>query len=125
MVADQADRVGNRIVGNRPSQRCADDRGGPRRSKARCFGEGRTALDAKLAMNVDIIVANGNVRGGRRSGVARKAEGKKRRAVDTARLYGSCQQRRENRLQRQSIGRNPDNNPSGWQTTLLSSRKFA
>ena len=99
MFADQADRVGDRIVGNRPSQRCADDRGDPRRSKARCFGERRTALDAKLAMDADIIVANRNVRGGGRGGgVARKAEGKKRRPVDTARLHGNCQQRRENRL---------------------------
>jgi hypothetical protein len=109
VLPDQADRVGDRIVGKRPSQRCAGGRGGPRRSKPLCFGEGRIALDAKLAMDVDVIVANRNVPGGRRSGgVAGKAEDKKRCPIDTARLYGSCQQRCENRLQRQSIGHHPD-----------------
>ena len=65
-------------------------------------------------MNLGIIVATGIVGGSRRSGgVAGKAKGKKRYPIDTARLYVSCQQRCENRLQRQGIGRNPDNNPSG------------
>lgn len=126
MLPDQADRVGDRIVGNRPSQRCAGDRGGPRRSRPVYCGEGRIVLDAKLAMDVDVIVASRNVPGGRRSGsVARKAEDKERCSVDIARLYGSRQQRRENRLQRQNIGHHPDKNPSGWQTPLLSYRKSA
>ena len=124
MLADKACRVGNRIVDDRPSEQRAGMRLGPGRPDIRRLGERQTAMDAKFAMGVGIMVAGGNVRGGWKCGdLAGKTERKPRSPVGIAHLHGSRQQRREHRLNRQGIGRNPDDYPSGLETPSWLSRK--
>src|SRR2546427_10485512 len=64
VLADKACRVGNRIVDDRPSEQRAGMRLGPGRPDIRSLGERQTAMDTKLAMDVGIMVAGGEVRGG-------------------------------------------------------------
>ena len=124
MLADKAGGVGDRIVDDRPSEQRAGMRLGPGRPDIRSLGERQTAADTKLAMGVGIMVAGGNVRGGWRCGdLAGKTERKQPSPVGTAHLPGRRQQRREHRLKRQGIGRNPDDHPSGLETPPRLSRK--
>jgi hypothetical protein len=126
MLADKAGGGGDRIVDDRPSEQRAGMRLGPGHPDIRSLGERRTATDTKLAMGVGIMVAGGNVRRGRRcGGLAGKTERKQPGAVGTAHLHGSRQQRREHGLERQGIGRNPDDHPSGLEAPPRLSRKWA
>src|SRR5258705_10057742 len=66
VLADKAGGVGHRIVDHRPSEPRAGMRLGPGRPDIRRLGERQTALDTKFAMGIGIMVAGGNVSGGRR-----------------------------------------------------------
>jgi hypothetical protein len=91
VFADKAGRLGDRIVDDRPSEQRAGMRLGPSRPAIRRLGERQTAMDTKFAMGIGIMVAGGNVRGGRRcGGLARETERKQPSPVGTRTCMGAA-----------------------------------